>query len=241
MDVVVQIPAFQEGPRLTDTAEMIVEQNTPGWIDVDVEAWVTLSPPDRSLCTTWQAAMDARDVDTFEAPIGKLSARNAAHDDAVDRGYDVIVSWDADAPPLHGEVLHALLSPFEQDDRVVATNSRPVSAIRPSVIDRLIDVTGAIDDRLRPHIHGQCAAFTTSAWEDVGPFDESVGQSNISSVRAVEEFDFYRKLSQLGRVEYRGSAVVYNDPRRHYCKMPFMGDPSYCSRRTSGLTFGPKR
>jgi hypothetical protein len=239
MDVVVQIPAFQEGKRLTETAEQIVAQPTPEFANVDVEAWVTLSPPDRSLCDTWQASMAARGVDTFEAPQGKLSARNAAHNSAVERGYDVIVTWDADAPPLRQDTLVQLLAPFD-NDAVVATNSKPVAATAPNPINRLVDVVGYAEDTFNPHLHGQCSAFRAGVWADHGGFDTSIEQSEITSVRQEEEFAFYGAVSEYGKIVDTG-ALVYNDPRRHYCKWPLLGDESFCERRGGNTTFSPDR
>jgi len=240
MEVVVQIPAFEEGRQLAETAEQVVAQPTPEFASVDVEAWVTLSPPDRSLCTTWQAAMDAKGVDTFEAPQGKLTARNAAHDSALKRGYDVIVTWDADAPPLRQDTLVQLLAPFG-DDAVVAVNSKPVTAIEPSVVDRTVDVVGMVEDRVKPHMHGQCSAFTANVWGEVGPFDTSIDESDENEVRPVEEFGFYHELSQYGEIVYASGAMVYNDPRRLHCTLPFMGDPEFCERREGNTTFSPDR
>jgi hypothetical protein len=237
MNVVVQIPAFEEGRQLTETAEQVVAQPTPEFATVDVEAWVTLSPPDRSLCTTWQAAMDAKGVGTFEAPQGKLTARNAAHDSAVERGYDVIVTWDADAPPLRDDTLLQLLAPFE-DQTVVATNSKPAAATTPNPVDRLIDVVGYTEDAVRPHLHGQCSAFRAAVWADYGGFDTTTEQSEIDPVRKEEEFGLYDAFSKHGKIVNTG-ALVYNDPRRHYCKWPLLGDPSFCKRRSGEATFAP--
>lgn len=239
MDVVVQIPAFQEGDRLRQTATEIAEQDVPESTTVDVEAWVTLSPPERSLCTTWQAAMAAEGVDTFEAPQGKLSARNAAHDSAVDRGYDTIVTWDADAPPLRSDTLVQLLSPFS-DGAVVATNSKPAAATAPNPIDRVIDLAAYAEDAFKPHLHGQCSAFRAGVWDDYGGFDTTIEQSEIASVRQEEEFSFYDAVSECGKI-VDTKALVYNDPRRHYCKLPLAGDWAFCDRRSGTETFRPRR
>lgn len=237
MDVVVQIPAYEEGRQLTTTAEQIVAQPEPGFASVDVEAWVTLSPPDKSLCDTWQAGMAARGVDTFEAPAGKLTARNAAHDSALSRGYDVIVPWDADAPPIHDDTLTELLRPINNREDVVAVNSRPVAATDPDVIARLTDITGYALDRINPHIHGQCHALTAEAWQTVGPFDDSIDQTTSTVVRREEEFDFYDRLAEIGTVVDQRSAEVFNDTRRTRCRVPLLGDSEFCSRRSGTTTF----
>jgi hypothetical protein len=72
--------------------------------------------------------------------------------------------------------------------------------------------------------------MTAEAWEQVGPFDESVDQTSMPEVRAEEEFGFWRRLRSLGRVAQPPRAVVYNDPRREYCKIPFASS-DHCTGR----------
>lgn len=226
---VVQIPAYEEGRTVYKTATEITEQNVPtGW-SVDYEAWVTLSPPDRDLCDTWQNAMAAENVDVFEAPQGKLSARNAAHDSAVDRGYDVLFSWDADAPPLHSNVLRSMLRAFEREPAPVCVNSKPKSS-PDGALGQAIDLLAGVEDVATPHVHGQCHAMTAEAWEQAGPFDELVDQTSLPEVRAEEEFGFWRRMRALGPVVQPPRAVVYNDPRRAYCKIPFASS-DHCTGR----------
>lgn len=230
MEAVVQIPAFQEGRRVYDTARQLRDQTIPtGW-EVDVQAWVTLDPPDRELCDTWQAAVEAEGVEVYEAPRGKLSARNSAHDLGLNKGYDVIVSWDADAPPVGDGVLSAMLEGLEEPD-VVCVNSRPLSSVDGMPLSYAVDALAALEDVAVPHVHGQAHGFLADVWADAGPFDETVDQTDITEVRAEEEFAFYRRLREHGRVVTHPDVVVYNDPRRHLCKVPGMGDEGYCSER----------
>lgn len=226
---VVQIPAYEEGRTVYETATEITEQNVPtGW-SVDYEAWVTLSPPDRDLCDTWQNAMAAEGVDVYEAPQGKLSARNEAHSSAVARDYDVLFSWDADAPPLHSNVLRAMLEAFDEQPEPVCVNSKPKSS-PDGALGQAIDFFAATEDVFTPHVHGQCHAMTAEAWEHVGPFDESVDQTLMATVRGEEEFGFWRKMRAFGRIVQPPRAVVYNDPRRAYCKIPFASS-DHCEGR----------
>lgn len=217
---VVQIPAYEEGRTVYETATEITDQRVPDGWDVDYEAWVTLSPPDRELCDTWQNAMEAEDVDVFEAPQGKLSARNAAHNSAVERGYDVLFSWDADAPPIGSAVLATMLREFEKDPRPVCVNSIPKSA-PAGVFGHVVDLAAGIEEVATPHVNGQCHALTTDSWGEVGPFDDTVDQTHLPAVRAVEEFGMWRKLRSLGPVAQPPGATVYNDPRRISAKIPF--------------------
>jgi len=227
---VVQIPAYEEGRTVYETATELVEtQDLPDGWDVDYEAWVTLSPPDRELCDTWQNAMAAENVDVFEAPQGKLSARNAAHNSAVERGYDAIVTWDADAPPLTKESLGWLIQPLGRDG-VAATDSRPRSRTEESFADSTIDLLAAIEDRVFPHIHGQAHGMTAEAWRQAGPFNTDLDQTSLADVRAEEEFKFRHRLSEVGEIVRPEAAIVYNDPRRAYCNMPFVSS-DHCTGR----------
>lgn len=233
MRAIVQVPAFEEGERMFPVLDSIAAQSVPSEWRVDLEVWVTLSPPDRSLCDTWQTAVSASGFDVYEAPTGKLSARNAAHSSAVDRGADVIVTWDADSTPRDDAVLGALLKKHESG--CVAVNGQPrVFPFEPTPLGALFDLGGTFEDNVKPHMHGQLSSFTADAWSAVGPFDDSIDQTDVDEVRSVEEFGFYRSLSQIGRVCEAFGAVVYNDTRRWKCRLGGGVDASYCDRR--GLT-----
>lgn len=234
----VQVPAFQEGAEMLKTLRSIREQNVPpGW-EVSFQVWVTLSPPDRELCDTWQAAVEAGGYDVYEAPPGKLSARNEAHDSAVDDGYGAIVSWDADAKPLTENALASMLKALEEPG-VVCANSRPRSGPTGGLFGSVVDAAARVEDTFAPHINGQAHAFTAEAWEGAGPFDTDLDQTEIVDVRAEEEFSFRRRLSTLGRVVSPPEAVVENDMRRVWCKVPVLGQSGYCDARGEE-TFEPR-
>jgi hypothetical protein len=212
-NVRVQVPAFEEGWRVHHTARAITEQRVPPGFTVDVETWVTPSPSDLATCDTYQAAAAVPAATAHTAPRGKLSARNAAHQQAVQEGADVIVTWDADAPPLHDGVLGALLEPYDAPE-VVATNGRPVAR---TAVGGVVNLAARLEDTVRPHLHGQLSSFTAAAWEQAGPFDTDVDETNIDEVRPEEEFSFYARLAEIGRVATAPAARVLNDTRRHGC------------------------
>jgi len=225
---VVQIPAYNEADKLPNTAREILAQRVPDNYGVDLQAWVTRSENEKGCCDTMMAAESVPEMEVFEAPVGKLSARNAAHSHAVTRGYDVIVSWDADAPPEHDGVLAALLSAVDEPG-VVAANSVPTSLSRHrSLLGAAVDAVAAVEETVFPHINGQAHAITTEAWEAVGPFDDSIDQTSMSTVRGEEEFLLGRKLRRMGEVTQPPAAKVYNDPRRVYCQVPIGETPPYC-------------
>lgn len=235
MHVAVQVPAYRESGTIAGVLSSINEQRVPGTVDVGLEAWVT-PHPDRGRCSTWSEATSVPGVSVHEAPSGKLSARNVAHRHAVDEGADVIVTWDADAPPRHSDVLAELVNPFERPG-VVATNSKPLSP--PTVLGLVTNTLGRFEDTVRPHMHGQLSAFTSDAWEAAGPFDESLDQTDVTPVRQEEEFDFYHRLDSLGEVAYCPEAVVMNHTRRAECMIGARND-EFCRRRGTE-TFHPAR
>lgn len=227
--IVVQVPAYDE-PDLSRTLRAIREQPTPEWATVRYEAWVT--PSDGA--TVRQAEMSDGWV-VHEAPPGKLSARNAAHDHAVSDGADAVVCWDADAPPLGNDALRTLVAPLREG--AAATNSVPTSP--RTLVGAFTDLAATAEELLAPHINGQAHAFTTDAWTEAGPFTESVDQTSVYDTRAEEEFRFRRRLSRAGPV-VDTPARVLNDTRRTECRLGLRSD-AFCERRSGSTTFGVTR
>lgn len=209
---IVQIPAFSESPW-TDRLDQITSQSAPAGWTAEFGAWVTPNAPTLDACGTYQNAKNHPDVTVHEAPTGKLSTRNRAHAHAVqERGADVVVTWDADAPPITEHALAAILMPFD-DPEVVATNGNPVSP--GPVIGKMVNALGAVEDRIRPQMHGQLSSFTADAWRHAGPFPaESVDETKMSEVRPAEEFGFRQRLEQYGKIVDVDEAKVLNDTRR---------------------------
>lgn len=204
---VVQVPAFVEPNIDVALAGIATQTPPPGWM-VDVEAWVTMDQHDNE---TWRLANADPGVSAHEAPPGKLSARNAAHDWAVSLGADAVVTWDADCYPANANVLTELLAPL--DDGAAAVNGKPVPAgVTPfGMVNR---VMSAVEDAIWPHMHGQLSAIPAETWRAAGPFDDSLDQTDGIAVRNEEEFDFYSRCAALGPVPTAGRAVVYETPRR---------------------------
>ena len=236
MDVVIQLPAYDEADVIRQTMRAIDDQDVPDGHTVTTEAWITRNENKFGLCDTMVAAEQVDGWDLFEAPQGKLSARNVAHNHAVEQGYDVFFSWDADAPPVGDGVLSSMIEAFEQEPTPVCVDSIPVSRPGNGLFGLVVDVAAGIEDVAAPHIHGQCHALTAEAWEALGPFDESIDQTDLPAVRAEEELGFYREVASLGPVVRPPDAQVYNDPRRVKCNVPLMDDP-HCEGRTA--TFSP--
>lgn len=244
MRVAIQVPAFREGEAMRPTLDEIRAQPVPEYVsELSLEVWVTPTTERPDADETWQVAESAG-FDVYEAPPGKLSARNAAHDSAADRGFDVIATWDADAPPRSDETLTALLDPFEYDD-ADAVRGNPVSDWHLfGTLENIFRV--GVARQVYDHIHGQLSAFTAAAWDCAGPFDESLDQTELVEVWDEEEVDFARRLRECGRFVHARGAKVYNDSRRTRCRFEkafaFTGRPvsEWCDQRGCE-TFQPRR
>lgn len=211
MNVSLQMFAYHE-KNYTATLDAWAAQEVAG-ASIEREVWVTPSCPDLDNCRTYQQAEQHPDWTAHTAPKGKLAARNAAHDHAVDAGSEVVIVTDADAPPLRDDTLASLLSPFS-DDRVVAVNSRTVT---PGLWGAIVDPLGRLEDAAAPQMHGQLSAFTAYAWDVCGPFDTSINQTDGPTVRRVEERLFRSCLDDVGWVVTAPGARVLNHPRRLMC------------------------
>lgn len=233
-DVAVQVPGYRE-PNLSDTLDDIVAQETPAWMSVSYECWVTPSPSGE----TWEQARSHPTFRAFEAPQGKLSTRNAAHEDAFSRGADAVVTWDADAPPVHDHVLVGMVDPIERG--AVASMAVPKSP--PTVTGIAVNASVSVLQSVFPYIHGQCSAISREGWGHAGPFDDSVDQTVPTQVWFEEERGFYRRLREVGEVVRVSDATVVNDLRRYACLFSMKGFtdvPEFCDRVDGDVTFSPR-
>lgn len=207
---VVQVPAYRE-PDMRPVLDRIAEQKAPvGW-SIQYEAWVTLDNHDNE---TWSVAQDHDAFEANEAPPGKLSARNAAHDHAFDGDATAVVTWDADAMPKDDTVLTHLLPPLSDQDGVIATNGNPMPPPSLNPVNVITTAVSRAEDVVRPHMHGQLSAFHRGAWLAAGRFFTDLDQTDSLAVRREEEFNFYKRLSFYGDVKRVPDAVVYEEPRR---------------------------
>lgn len=242
VDVALQVFAYDEaeaGAGVEATLDAYAAQPVPAWADVTYEACVTPASTgggDRDRTVEQAAAHPV--FEYVEMPAGKLSSRNAAHEAAVGRGADVIVSADADAPPLGEDALGARLEPLGEDG-VVATNSRPTSP--PTPLGIAVNLAAWAEDVAFPHVNGQLHALTAGGWRAAGPFDVGVDERSVQAVRAEEEHRFRQRLEAVGEVRDVPGARVYNDTRRTRCRLRRslgLSTSDYCDRH-GVTTFHP--
>lgn len=237
MHVAVQLLAFQE-PDLSETMDEWAGQQIPSWADVSFEAWVTPDGP-KDQCGTWQQAASHDTFAVAEAPQYKLRARNAAHDSAVERGYDALVACDADAPPLEPTTLKNLLT-AAREPRTACVCANPVAPKTPVGIYSNV---GVYTKEAIGGIHGQCHLLTPGAWRHAGPFSDDVDHTELKSVWMEEEYGFGQRLREYGSVKYAFDAPVYNDTRRRECAWAKAArrDHPFCDRVDGDETFAPRK
>lgn len=236
----VQVVAFDE-PELSSTLDAWVSQRVPPDVDVTYEAWITPAVEPRTQDPTWQQAADHPVFVPREAPKFKLPSRNVAHDAAISRGDDFVVSCDADTPPVHENVLTALTRPLEAPETVaVVGNPRPPldspAGLWVRLKQPLLRTTG--------NISGQCNLITAEGWRHAGPFEEDIDHTIHNIVWMEEEFRFGRRLRQIGAVPRARKAVVRHDLRREVCKMRRalqLPLDDYCERTTGTETMQPRQ
>lgn len=235
MRAAIQVPVYDEpAGRLRDTLTSFRAATTEDF-EPSYEAWITPSGPQD---IAFDVAQECG-FETFEAPSGKLSARNAAHSSAFGREMDAVITIDADAPLVAEDAFDRLVREIQSG--AVAANAVSVAYKDPegklSPLGAVVDVVCLAEDVARPHLSGRCSTISQGAWEQAGPFDDSIDQTDRTAVREEEEFRFYRDVSSVGEVVYADGAKVYNDLRRHVCKLPIGQD---CERFESEVTFSPK-
>lgn len=213
MDVAIQVLSYKE-QNLDETLDAYASLHVPSFVDtVGYHACVT---PRESYTAHMAEHAERHPVFEFiETPPGKLSSRNVAHDTALERDYDVIVSGDGDARPVDASYLESLLEPFTDPGVAGVTGTQyddnpvtfPISHLAYEI------------DLFRRPIYGRSSAFTADAWERAGPFDESVDQTDVYETRGEEEFDFRRRIERVGAFHIAKDANVHSDLRRPICHL----------------------
>ena len=132
------------------------------------------------------------------APRGKLNARHLATQHATG---DIIVSIDADTIyPCN--FINLLLKPFTEPDVVATTSSTWLGGFEPFI-------------NMFKHIHygtkmlGRGCAYWKWAYYAVGGFNLDINQEDVEELIKEEEINFFKKLSQIGRVVYVDAPAIH--------------------------------
>ncbi len=198
------IPAFNEEDNILTTLKSILSQNIIYKYKDYFECIVV-----DNMSTDRTADIAKQYCQVISAPRGKLNARDAGIKYA---SGDIIVSCDADCyyPP---NWLNLLILSFHRKD-IVAVHA-PVLGYG-NLLVRLGYVWMA---SLSPHslhrMNGGNSAFRKSAYFTVGSFDLSIEQNDRESIMLEEEIYFYRKLCQIGIVNYEIKAPCFTSVRPH--------------------------
>lgn len=208
---VVQLFAYDEPDVIAETLDRYAATPAPDNWTLDYQAWVTPTP-------TRETLRHAESHPTFRAmraPQGKLTTRNKAHDWAFTHNYDVVITADADEPPLRDDYFTELLAPFSRPPvQAVTAWPKNTNALAP-----LLDVARKFDEANKP-IRANCSALSQQAWSHAGPFrTNAVDETDIDSVRAEEEFGFRRRIEEIGEVVEQHSAQVEANNRRMASKV----------------------
>jgi len=207
----VQLFAYDEPDVITPTMNRYAKTPAPDNWAIEYQAWVTPTKGHRTL----RQAENHPAFQAVEAPPGKLTTRNKAHNRAFNRNYDVVITADADEPPLRDDYFTELLAPFQQAN-VHAVTAWPKNT---GLTAPLTSLARRLDETRRP-IRANCSALAEHAWHHAGPFRTvDVDESNIESVRAEEEFDFRRRIEETGDVVEQHSAQVKANNRRMASKV----------------------
>jgi glycosyltransferase involved in cell wall biosynthesis len=148
----------------------------------------------------------------LQVPRGKLNARDKAIRTTT---ADIVVGLDADCIyPMNS--LNMLLIHFHNPDVVGVSGSTVWT-------DTLFMRLGSFWNEalaytyMHPRMLGRLSAFRRGAYFQVGGFNLNINQFNLVEMFTEEEFNFWRKLSKVGRCVHELRAVVYASTRRFWC------------------------
>jgi glycosyltransferase involved in cell wall biosynthesis len=159
----------------------------------------------------------------LQAPKGKLNARDKAIRTTT---AEIVVSLDADSVYPYNS-LNMLLIHFYNPD-VVGVSGSTIYA--DTLFSKLLSFWNETITYtyMHPRMHGRLSAFRRQAYFQVGGFNLNINQFNLVEIFTEEEFNFWRKLSKVGRCIHELRAVVHTSTRRFWC--PIAGRlKEYCN------------
>jgi len=204
--VAVIVPAYNEEFWLADTLNSIESQNV---IQKYPEKFTLIIVDNGSTDGTVQVAQKFQNWNLWSvAQRGKLNARDYAIRNA---DSNIIIGADADTfyPP---NTFNLLLQHFT-NPKVVAVTGVHIYAGMLNQLGSLLWAYGYRGKLFK----GCIGALRRDAYVKIGGFDLSINQMDGQAVWKEEEWNFYTKLAQIGKVETDFRASCYTSERRFWC------------------------
>lgn len=205
--VVVIVPAYNEEYWLADALNSIESQNV---IQKYPEKFALIIVDNGSTDGTVQVAQKFPNWNLWSVPQrGKLNARDYAIRNA---GANIIIGADADTL-YYPNTLNLLLQHFNKPEVAAVTG---IHLYAGNMLYQMGSIFWAYSYRGKL-FKGCIGAFRRDAYLKMGGFDLSIDQTSAQAVWKEEEWKFYAKLAESGRVETDFRASCYTSERRFWC------------------------
>lgn len=205
--VSVIVPAFNEEPFIERTLLCIKSQNI--YLE-HPEKFEIIVVDNGSTDNTVRIAMEHAKVITSTP--GKLWAKHAGVE--ASEG-DLLVFVDADAI-MKPNFLNLILRHFHK--RKVVAVAGAVFVADNDLIQRIFHIyTNMANGFLTFFLPGGITAIRKKAYYDAAGYDLSVDQFERNTMMWEEEYEFLRRLKQVGKVIVDTEASMWDEPRREWC------------------------
>lgn len=161
-------------------------------------------------------------------PRGLFTSRNIG---AKRAKADIIVTIDA-AQFYPVGWLNIILNHFSNLDVIAVTGSK-ISDPPAGIIHQIGNLWGSY---FMNHIWGDNSVIRRDAWLESGGWNEDLDQQSFKETFQ-EEFDFYKRLEQIGTVVHDIQAVAYDKRTRFACNGELDELDQYCSAIREGQRF----
>lgn len=198
-DVQVHMPTLNEEDSIEETMKSLYNNELISEGDISIKVLDSDSEDN-----TVQLAKEYAD-DVVQVPEGKLTARNFGIEE-----FDPDIVMTADAGDIYPPGwASALLEPFANPN-VVATRG-PCFSKDPTRL-RIHKWIQLQEDVFQ--IAGNNSAIRAEAYKEAGWLDENIDQFSLWPMVFEEQYDFRRRLEELGTVEFVPDAAILKSQRR---------------------------